>query len=80
VRKDGTYVGRSAPEIDIIEATITDGIGEVSQSAQLAPFNAEYRLVDVAGAVEIYDADVTEINAYRGGQSSIIRDVPKHPC
>ncbi|KAH6912592.1 beta-glucan synthesis-associated protein KRE6 [Coprinopsis sp. MPI-PUGE-AT-0042] len=67
MRRDGTYVGRSAPEIDIIEATIVDGIGEVSQSAQLAPFNAGYKLIETAGAYEIYDADVTEINEYLGG-------------
>lgn len=67
VRKDGTYVGRSAPEIDIIEATIVDGIGEVSQSAQLAPFNAGYRMIDTQGSYEIYDTDITELNEYRGG-------------
>lgn len=43
MHEDGTYVGRGAPEIDVFEAqiTITDdvGIGEVSQSAQWAPFN-----------------------------------------
>lgn len=29
VRQDGTYVGRSAPEIDIFEATVDYGIGKV---------------------------------------------------
>ncbi len=29
MRKDGTYVGRAAPEIDILEATVTDGVGYV---------------------------------------------------
>ena len=35
---DGTYVGRSAPEIDVFEAQITGKplVGQVSQSAQWA--------------------------------------------
>lgn len=39
MHSDGTFVGRSAPEIDIFEAQLTDGVGQVSQSAQWAPFN-----------------------------------------
>lgn len=45
VHSDGTYVGRSAPEIDIFEAQVTKRVkgdplqGQVSQSAQWAPFN-----------------------------------------
>jgi len=41
MHSDGTYVGRSAPEIDVFEAQITDSVGFVSQSAQWGPFNAE---------------------------------------
>lgn len=33
---DGTYVGRAAPEIDIFEAQVSDGIAHVSQSGQWA--------------------------------------------
>ena len=33
---DGTYVGRSAPEIDIFEAQVANGVGDVSQSGQWA--------------------------------------------
>lgn len=29
MRKDGSYVGRSAPEIDVLEATIIDHVGFV---------------------------------------------------
>jgi hypothetical protein len=38
VHEDGTYVGRSAPEIDILEAQVTADkhIGQVSQSGQFA--------------------------------------------
>lgn len=31
MRPDGSYVGRAAPEIDVLEATVTDGIGYVSE-------------------------------------------------
>ena len=67
MKANGDYVGRSAPEIDIIEATVTNGIGEVSLSCQLAPFNAAYTLTEVDGAYTIYDADITTLNAYKGG-------------
>lgn len=35
MRKDGSYVGRSAPEIDVLEATVTDGIGHVGSGPYL---------------------------------------------
>ncbi len=43
---DGTFVGRSTPEIDVLEAQVTTAItgvlsGQLSQSAQWAPMNAE---------------------------------------
>jgi len=31
MRPDGSYVGRAAPEIDVLEATVTDGIGYVRE-------------------------------------------------
>ena len=34
VNADGTFVGRSAPEIDVLEAIVNNGVGQVSQSAQ----------------------------------------------
>jgi hypothetical protein len=39
MKSDGTYVGRAAPEIDIIEAIVEGGEGHASLSAQWAPFN-----------------------------------------
>lgn len=43
---EGRYRGRSVPELDILEATVELRNGEwrgtVSQSAQFAPFDAEY--------------------------------------
>ncbi|QRV91234.1 glycoside hydrolase family 16 protein [Ceratobasidium sp. AG-Ba] len=43
-RPDGSFVGRSAPEIDILEAQVDAGtlIGHVSQSGQWAPYNYGY--------------------------------------
>jgi len=39
---DGTLADRSAPEIDVFEATAHEHKGAVSQSGQWAPFNAGY--------------------------------------
>lgn len=36
VHADGTFVGRAAPEIDIFEAQVANGVGDVSQSCQWA--------------------------------------------
>ncbi|KAK2461638.1 hypothetical protein APHAL10511_006101 [Amanita phalloides] len=65
---DGTYVGRSAPEIDIFEATVTQGVGTVSQSAQWAPFDANYTWIENLGSTyTITDPTLTVLNPYRGG-------------
>ena len=39
-------VGRSAPEIDILEAQNTQGVGEASQSLQTAPYDADCECPD----------------------------------
>lgn len=44
MRSDGSYVGRSAPEIDVIEATIHNGRGAVSLSAQWGPYNVSEKM------------------------------------
>ena len=67
---DGTYVGRSAPEIDIFEAVVTEAEGgEISQSAQWAPYNPNYEYVNTStDYVEFYDnAFETWPNSYMGG-------------
>lgn len=63
---------RSAPELDAVEASVTflqpnnvDGIGVVSQSAQLAPFDIWYR--PDYEFVEVYDKSITSMNSYQGG-------------
>ncbi|KAJ3516017.1 hypothetical protein NLJ89_g1393 [Agrocybe chaxingu] len=68
VRKNGEYVGRAAPEIDVLEATVTDGTGHVSLSAQFAPFNAGYDYVFNNDTVKIYDPARTTKNTYLGGR------------
>ncbi|KAF7784634.1 hypothetical protein Agabi119p4_799 [Agaricus bisporus var. burnettii] len=69
VHKDGSLVGRSAPEIDVFEATI-DGKpfeGLVSQSAQWAPFNAGYEWFNTTDNIIIPDPDISRFNPYLGG-------------
>lgn len=68
IRKDGTYVGRSAPEIDVVEATVVTGIGYASLSAQWAPFDAGY-LADYTNETSIfYDPNRTALNTYLGSR------------
>ncbi|KAJ7770455.1 glycoside hydrolase family 16 protein [Mycena metata] len=80
---DGTYVGRSAPEIDVFEAQvrklihpgwfpnlvaqIQDGAGTVSQSAQWAPFNAGYIWLNTSDNFAVADPDISALNIYVGG-------------
>ncbi|RDW90445.1 SKN1/KRE6 family beta-glucan synthesis-associated protein [Aspergillus mulundensis] len=63
---------RSAPEIDVIEASVSplngDGatmVGSVSQSLQMAPFDIWY--MPDYDYTAVYDQNVTQINSYRGG-------------
>ena len=63
-------VGRSAPEIDLIEAQIVidKGHGEVSQSFQIAPYDDYYQFDNTtAGTYEQYDTSITYFNTYLGG-------------
>lgn len=67
VHEDQSYVGRAAPEIDVFEAQITGGSGQVSQSAQWAPFNDHYVWFNTSDNLIIADPDVTIFNVYVGG-------------
>ncbi|KAI4523055.1 glycoside hydrolase family 16 protein [Schizophyllum commune] len=67
MHSDGTYVGRAAPEIDIFEATVSDGTGFVSQSGQWAPFNEKYVWKNTSDTLKIYDKKVSSLNTYLGG-------------
>ncbi|KAH7106766.1 beta-glucan synthesis-associated protein SKN1 [Auriculariales sp. MPI-PUGE-AT-0066] len=62
---DGTWVGRSSPEIDIFEATVGPSGALVSQSGQFAPFDDGY-LWDTNGAT-IYNASTCFLNNFHGG-------------
>ncbi|TFK62962.1 glucosidase [Pluteus cervinus] len=67
MRSNGSYVGRAAPEIDVFEATIEDGQGAVSLSAQWAPFNARYAWLNNSVNLNINDPTETQLNSYVGG-------------
>ncbi|KIS68483.1 uncharacterized protein UMAG_03569 [Mycosarcoma maydis] len=65
--KDGTYRGRSAPEIDVFEAQVDGTLGmTVSQSMQTAPFNMYYNITNTTGpAYEFFQPD-SHLNLYTG--------------
>ncbi|KAJ3735969.1 glycoside hydrolase family 16 protein [Lentinula guzmanii] len=64
---DGTYVGRSAPEIDLFEAQVDGTTGCVSQSSQWAPFNNAYQFQNDSNGLTIDDTSITIENPYTGG-------------
>ncbi|TEB12331.1 beta-glucan synthesis-associated protein KRE6 [Coprinellus micaceus] len=66
VKSNGEYVGRSAPEIDMIEAIVENGAGHVSQSAQFAPFNARYQAKNDSASMVFYDLEKSIPNPYMG--------------
>ncbi|KAJ7020055.1 beta-glucan synthesis-associated [Mycena alexandri] len=68
---NGSFVGRAAPEIDVFEATIGGGpggglIGQVSQSAQWAPFDAGYKSFNSTDNLVIPDTSSSSQNAFVG--------------
>ncbi|ESK95066.1 glycoside hydrolase family 16 protein [Moniliophthora roreri MCA 2997] len=69
VHSDGTFVGRGAPEIDMFEAQVSDQVGEVSQSAQWAPFNDKYVWKNTSDNLIINDATISKLNTYIGGKT-----------
>ncbi|KAG9083270.1 hypothetical protein FRC07_013960, partial [Ceratobasidium sp. 392] len=68
IRPDGSFVGRSAPEIDILEAQVDEHtlIGYVSQSGQWAPFNYEYKWPQTPDNHKLL-GNGTVLNSYIGG-------------
>ncbi|PPQ63460.1 hypothetical protein CVT24_004992 [Panaeolus cyanescens] len=67
IRPDGTYVGRAAPEIDVLEAIVDNGVGHASLSTQWAPYNAGYIWDNSTENMIIYDAPNTVFNTFIGG-------------
>ncbi|TFK28002.1 concanavalin A-like lectin/glucanase [Coprinopsis marcescibilis] len=66
IRPDGSYVGRAAPEIDVLEALVDGNVGMVSLSSQWAPYNAGYNWTRNPDHYRIYQPDV-RLNPYQGG-------------
>ncbi|PFH51289.1 glycoside hydrolase family 16 protein [Amanita thiersii Skay4041] len=66
--KDGTYVGRAAPEIDMLEAQVSGlpGTGQVSQSAQWAPFNRNYAWDNTTDNMIVTDPSLSRLNTFVG--------------
>ncbi|SNX87331.1 related to KRE6 - glucan synthase subunit [Melanopsichium pennsylvanicum] len=62
----GNYVGRSAPEIDVIEAQVGNGIGGVSQSGQWMPANYRYELINTTGTEYEFFQSSAQLNSYQG--------------
>lgn len=64
---DGSFVGRAAPEIDVLEAQISGvpPVGQVSQSAQWAPFDESYRWNN-ATYMHIADPSISQLNGFVG--------------
>ncbi|KAJ7045525.1 beta-glucan synthesis-associated [Mycena alexandri] len=64
---DGSFVGRSAPEIDVFEAQITSNlVAQVSQSAQWAPFNAGYKWLNNSDNFILEDPTISQLNTFTG--------------
>ncbi|KIK67788.1 glycoside hydrolase family 16 protein [Collybiopsis luxurians FD-317 M1] len=83
LHSDGSYVGRGAPEIDMFEAQVSDETGEVSQSAQWAPFNDFYVWKNTSDNYKIYDSTTSKLNSYIGGstqQASSVVSTTNQEC
>ncbi|KAL1677314.1 glycoside hydrolase family 16 protein [Schizophyllum commune] len=83
MHSDGTYVGRAAPEIDVIEAQVAQGpngrmVHDVSQSLQLAPFNEAYTWFNTSETLVIPNATMSALNAYKGGRYQQAASVVSH--
>ncbi|KAJ6593908.1 beta-glucan synthesis-associated [Mycena capillaripes] len=64
---DGSFVGRSAPEIDVLEAQITSKlVAQVSQSAQWAPFDAGYEWLNNSDNFILPDPTISQLNTFIG--------------
>lgn len=69
VNLDGSYVGRSAPEIDLFEAQVAGGQGSLSLSCQFMPASAGYTLFNSTGTeyeLGIVNGKPVNLNSYEG--------------
>ncbi|KAG8861387.1 hypothetical protein FRB91_008253 [Serendipita sp. 411] len=69
VHRDGSFVPRGAPEIDMFEAQVDKPLkaGAVSQSVQIAPFNGYYQWDNKTYATYYMDEEAQRLNNYGGG-------------
>ncbi|KAJ1034868.1 hypothetical protein NDA18_000476 [Ustilago nuda] len=63
---NGNFVGRAAPEIDVIEAQVGNGRGGVSQSGQWMPANYGYQLINTTGTEYEFFQPTVKLNEYQG--------------
>ncbi|KAF7322099.1 GH16 domain-containing protein [Mycena kentingensis (nom. inval.)] len=70
--KSGAFVGRGAPELDILEALVEidgdDYRGQVSQSYQVAPFDAQRAWNNASAVARVDDAARTKLNRFVGNE------------
>ncbi|GAA5839457.1 hypothetical protein JCM11251_002731 [Rhodosporidiobolus azoricus] len=80
--KNRTWKGRGASELDIFEATVlaAQGIGEISQSAQWAPFNPSYLIDNSSTEYADYTDNefLTQANTYLGGTTQQVTSGLSH--
>ncbi|PVH82698.1 glycoside hydrolase family 16 protein [Cadophora sp. DSE1049] len=57
--------GRGAPEVDILEGSVANRVGVVTQSFQVAPFDVWYR--PNSDFMALPDPTITQMNTYCGG-------------
>lgn len=60
-------VGRSSPELDVLEAQTAQGVGQASQSLQTAPYDESYQWNNGSDYVTLYNPDISKFNSYIGG-------------
>ena len=70
-------MGRSAPEIDVLEVTTHEDLSAVSQSGQRGPCNAGYERFNTTKNLIIPDPMVTELNSYAGGWVLLFSELDK---
>lgn len=67
---DGSYVGRSAPELDLFEAQVNGGQGSLSLSCQYMPATEGYNLLNTTGTEytlkHTNGNDPVQLNSYQG--------------
>ncbi|KAJ7067416.1 glycoside hydrolase family 16 protein [Mycena amicta] len=69
----GAFVGRGVPELDILEALIEidgpgDDRGQVSQSYQIAPYDARRQWNNASSAARIDNPTITKLNKFTGNE------------